>query len=169
MEEARQLRPSDDKLLFRLASLQYDLQRYDLARSFAQEALALAPSEWLYHYLAGLIAKAAGQWPEARASLETAARLNASAAEVQNALGEVSQHDGDRERAIAAFERAVSLNPGERAYRLNLEAAHAYEVEVASGRTGAFACHCSLDIFRGEAPAGAPENGPAPQPVDSVR
>ena len=31
MEEARELRPSDDRLLFRLASLYYDLQRYDLA------------------------------------------------------------------------------------------------------------------------------------------
>ena len=100
MEEARQLRPADDKLLFRLASLQYDLQRYDLARSYAQEALALAPSEWLYHYLSGLIAKGAGQWPQARDSLETAARLNASAAEVQNALGEVSQHDGDGEARL---------------------------------------------------------------------
>ena len=30
MEEARELRPSDDRLLFRLASLQYDLKRYDL-------------------------------------------------------------------------------------------------------------------------------------------
>ena len=73
------------------------------AEAFAQEAISLAPSEWLYHYLAGLAAKGAGQWPQARESLETAARLNASAAEVQNALGEVAQHDGDRESAIRAF------------------------------------------------------------------
>ena len=122
MEEARELRPSDDRLLFRLASLHYDLQRYDLAQSYAQEAISLAPSEWLYHYLAGLIAKGAGKWPQARTSLETAARLNASAAEVQNALGEVAQHEGDLQRAVAAFERAVKLNPDEQAYRLNLEA-----------------------------------------------
>jgi len=123
MEEARELRPSDDRLLFRLASLQYDLKRYDLAQGYAQEAIALAPSEWLYHYLAGLIAKEAGKWRQARNSLETAARLNASAAEVQNALGEVAVHEGNFQSAIAAFERAVKLNPDERAYRLNLEAA----------------------------------------------
>jgi tetratricopeptide (TPR) repeat protein len=123
MEEARELRPSDDRLLFRLASLQYDLKRYDLAHGYAQEAIALAPSEWLYHYLAGLIAKGAGKWRQARNSLETAARLNASAAEVQNALGEVAVHEGNFQGAIAAFERAVQLNPDERAYRLNLEAA----------------------------------------------
>ena len=57
------------------------------------------------------------------AALETAARLNSSAAEVQNALGEVAQHEGDLQRAIAAFQRAVALNPNEQAYRLNLETA----------------------------------------------
>lgn len=123
LEEARVLRPTDDRLLFRLASLYYDLHRYDLARGFAQEAVALAPSEWLYHYLSGLIAKGSEKWTEARSSLETAARLNASAAEVQNALGQVAQHDGDHFGAIAAFERAVRLNPAEPTYRTNLEAA----------------------------------------------
>jgi hypothetical protein len=46
--------------------------------------------------------------------------LNSSAAEVQNALGEVAQHE-DLQSAIAAFQRAVALNPNEQAYRLNLE------------------------------------------------
>jgi tetratricopeptide (TPR) repeat protein len=123
LEEARGLRPSDDRLLFRLASVEYDLKRYDLAESSAQEAIALAPSEWLNHYLAGLIAKASAKWAQARTSLETAARLNTSAPEVQNALGEVALHSGDRQRAIAYFRRASELNPGEPAYRLNLEAA----------------------------------------------
>src|SRR5207247_1166837 len=95
MEEARELRPSDDRLLFRLASLHFDLHRFDLAQNYVQEAISLAPSEWLYHYLAGLIAKSSGRWPQARNSLETAARLNSKAAEVQNALGEVAQHEGE--------------------------------------------------------------------------
>lgn len=123
MEEARELRPADDRLLFRLASVYYDLRQYDLAQGYAQEAASLAPSEWLYHYLSGLIATRAGKWPQARVHLETAARLNASAAEVQNALGEVAQHEGDVRGAVAAFQRAVDLKPDEPAYRLNLEAA----------------------------------------------
>jgi tetratricopeptide (TPR) repeat protein len=123
MEEARELRPSDDRLLFRLASLYFDLKHYDLAQSYVQEATALAPSEWLYHYLAGLIAMGSGRWDQASGNLETAAHLNASAAEVQNAIGEVALHRGDRQSAIAAFELAVKLNPAEPAYRLNLDAA----------------------------------------------
>jgi tetratricopeptide (TPR) repeat protein len=123
MEEARELRPSDDRLLFRLASVYYDLQQYDVAGAYAQEASSLAPSEWLYHYLSGLVASRTGKWPQARIQLETAARLNSSAAEVQNALGEVAQHEGDMRGAVAAFQRAVDLKPDEPAYRLNLEAA----------------------------------------------
>jgi tetratricopeptide (TPR) repeat protein len=123
LEEARSLQPADNRLLFRLASLHYDLKRYDLAESYAQEAIALAPSEWLNHYLAGLIAKALAKWPQARTSLETAAQLNAAAPEVQNALGEVALHQGDRQRAIACFRRASELKPDEPAYRLNLDAA----------------------------------------------
>ena len=61
--------------------------------------------------------------PQARESLQTAALLNVSAPEVQNALGEVALHQGDRGRAIASFRRAVELDPKEPAYRLNLEAA----------------------------------------------
>ena len=122
LEEARALRPADNKLLFRLASVNYDLKRYELAGTYAQEAIALAPSEWLTHYLAGLIAKASGKWPQARSSFETSARLNPSAAEVQNAIGEVALHEGDHPRAIAYFRRATELNPAEPAYRLNLEA-----------------------------------------------
>jgi tetratricopeptide (TPR) repeat protein len=123
LEEARELRPADDRLLFRLAGLNFDMQRYDPAQNYVQEAIALAPSEWLYHYLSGLIAKVKGKLPQARAALETASQLNASGPEIYNALGEVALLEGDRQRALAAFERAVELNPKDPAYRLNLEAA----------------------------------------------
>ena len=123
LEEARELSPSDDKILFRLASLHYDLKRYETARSYDQEAVSLAPTEWVYRYLLGLIEKQSGRWGQARESLETAAKLNSSAAEVHNALGEVEMHLSDSKAAIASFQRAVDLNPGEVAYKLNLEAA----------------------------------------------
>src|SRR5262249_8655864 len=55
LEEARVLRPADDKILSRLAGLHFDLKQLDLARNYAQEAIVLAPSEWLYHYLLGLV------------------------------------------------------------------------------------------------------------------
>jgi len=123
LEEARESRPADDALLFRLASVNYDLERNDQARSYAQEAIGLKPSEWLYHYLLGLIEKRSRRWSQARTSLETAARLNASAADVQNALGELALQQGDPQRAIESFERATKLDPEERAYKTNLDAA----------------------------------------------
>ena len=95
-EEARELRPSDHTVLFRLASLNYDLERYDVARDYAQEAVALTPSEWLYHFLFGLIESRTGHWHQARISLEVAVRLNPSAADAYNALGEVARRGASR-------------------------------------------------------------------------
>jgi tetratricopeptide (TPR) repeat protein len=123
MEEARELRPSDDRILFRLASVYFDLQRYELARNYAQEAISLAPSEWLYHYLLGLVEKSSERWQPAQSSLEIAVRLNSSAAEAHNALGEVALRQNDPLRALASFQRAVELDPQQPAYRSNLEAA----------------------------------------------
>ena len=86
LESARQLRPADAHVLFRLASLDFDLKRYEAARNYAQEAISLAPTEWLYHYLLGLVENAAGRSQAARASLETAVKLNPGADEARSAL-----------------------------------------------------------------------------------
>jgi protein O-GlcNAc transferase len=125
LETARELRQSDATILFRLASLYYDLQRLQPARDYAQEAVSLAPSEWLYHYLLGLIEKSDRHWPQARSSLETAAELKPSAAEVHNALGQVALEQGDNRHAMAYFQRAVKLDPKQPSYRENLKAAEA--------------------------------------------
>ena len=123
LEEAREARPADAHLLFRLAGLHFDLQRLDAARAYAQEAISLSPSAWPYRFLLGLVEKNSGRWKEARVELETAARLNPSAAEVHNALGQLALEENDRRAAIACFQRAVELDPKEAAYRLNLDAA----------------------------------------------
>jgi tetratricopeptide (TPR) repeat protein len=123
LEEAKELRPPDDQLLFRLASLHYDLHRYAVARSYAEEAISLSPSEWLYHYLLGLIETQSKRWAQAQESLETALGLNPSSANLCNALGQVALGQGDPKRAVANFERATKLDPGQESYRLNLEAA----------------------------------------------
>ena len=123
MEEARELRPSDDQVLFRLASLHFDLKRYDVARNYAQEAISLAPSQWVYHYLLGLLEKNVSRLNQARSSLELAVQLNPAAAEAHNALGDVALRQSDPQRAVASFQRAAELDPNETAYRLNLEAA----------------------------------------------
>jgi tetratricopeptide (TPR) repeat protein len=91
LEAARELRPSDDAILFRLAGLYFDLTRDDAARNYAEEAISLAPSQWLYHYLLGLIETRSGKTDRARASLETALKLNPAAAEVRKALDTLKQ------------------------------------------------------------------------------
>ena len=123
LDAAREIRSADATILFRLASLNYDLQHYDQAREYVQEAISLTPSEWLYHYLLGLIETSTKHWPEAWATLETAAQLKPSAAEVQNALGQVALATGEKKDARDCFERAVRLDPKRQAYRDNLNAA----------------------------------------------
>ncbi|MFN0120752.1 MAG: tetratricopeptide repeat protein [Blastocatellia bacterium] len=123
LELAREARPGDATLLFRLAGLNFDLQRYDAAREYVQAAISISPATWLYHYLLGLVERSANRLSDARASLETAARLQTTEAPVLNALGEVLLQQGERQAAIAAFEKAVRLAPDDPAFRQNLEAA----------------------------------------------
>ena len=123
LEEARVLRPSDDKILFRLGGLNFDLKELDLAKSYAQEAISLAPSEWLYHYLLGLVEKSSNHRQAARSSYELALKLNASAAEVHNALGELFLEENNPKQALACFQRAADMDPREPLYREHLAAA----------------------------------------------
>jgi tetratricopeptide (TPR) repeat protein len=123
LELAREAKPGDATLLFRLAGLNFDLQRYDAAREYAQAAISISPATWLYHYLLGLVERSANRLTDARASLETAAKLQSTEAPVFNALGEVLLEQGERRAAIAAFEKAVKLAPNDTIFRQNLESA----------------------------------------------
>jgi superkiller protein 3 len=123
LELAREARPGDATLLFRLAGLNFDLHRYDAAREYAQAAISISPATWLYHYLLGLVERSAKHLTDARASLEVAAKLQPTEAPVFNALGEVLLEQGERQPAIAAFEQAVKLAPDEPAFRQNLDSA----------------------------------------------
>jgi superkiller protein 3 len=123
LELAREARPGDATLLFRLAGLNFDLQRYDAAREYIQAAISISPATWLYHYLLGLVERGAKHLADARESLETAVKLQSTEAPVFNALGEVLLEQGERQAAIAAFEKAVKLAPNDANFRQNLESA----------------------------------------------
>lgn len=123
MKQANELCPHDETILFRLASLAYDLENYKEARDSVQEAIGLAPSQWLYHFLLGLVEGRAGRLEQARASLDVAVRLNPAAADAHNALGEVYLRQGESIAAAASFQKALELDPGQTAYRANLEIA----------------------------------------------
>ena len=72
-------------------------------------------------YLLGLVERSAHHLPDARTSLEVAAKLQPTEAPVFDALGEVLLEQGEREAALAAFEKAVKLAPDNPAFRQNLE------------------------------------------------
>ena len=121
LESAREARPGDATLLFRLAGLNFDLRRFDLAREYVQAAISINPATWLYHYLLGLVERSANRLADAKTSLEMAAKLAPTEAPVFNALGEVLLEQGGREAAIVAFEEALKLAPGNDTFRQNLD------------------------------------------------
>jgi protein O-GlcNAc transferase len=123
VESAAGLDPSNAQITFQLAGLYFDAQRYDAAREAVSRAIKLAPSEWTYHYLSGLIEKREGRLAEARTSLETAVRLNQSAAEALNQLGDLAMRRNDFAEAVRTFGRAAELDPNDQSYRLNLSVA----------------------------------------------
>lgn len=123
LERALALDPKNPQVAFRLAGLYYDTHQYEPARRHVREAIAIAPAEWLYHYLLGLVEEASGRLDMARQSLETAVRLNSSAADAFNQLGNIAMTRQDFAEAKRRFEQAIRLDPHETAYRLNREAA----------------------------------------------
>ena len=123
LEAAYALDRQNPQVAFRLAGLYYDVQQQQSARRHAREAIAIAPSEWSYHYLLGLVEKASGKLDAARDSFETTIRLNPSAADPFNQLGNLAMGHDDFTQAVQYFEKATRLDPRELAYQLNLDAA----------------------------------------------
>jgi len=66
LELAREAKPGDATLLFRLAGVNFDLKRYDAAREYVQAAISIAPATWLYHYLLGLIEQSVNHLADAK-------------------------------------------------------------------------------------------------------
>ncbi len=124
LEEAQRVDPNNEQVLFRLGGLYYDVNRYNEARTTARQAIALAPSDWRYHYLAGLIEKDTGNLAQARSAFETAIRARPAAADAYNQLGDMAMRQSRPEEAIRHFERAVRIDPADTAYKLNLAAAY---------------------------------------------
>ncbi|MDQ2712213.1 MAG: tetratricopeptide repeat protein [Acidobacteriota bacterium] len=121
LEKARDLDQNNAPVLFRVAGLYFENHQYDRAQASIRDAIKLAPSQWDYYYLQGLIEKGVGQFGAARESLETAVRLNPSVAEAHNQLGDLAMRHNDFTTAVQEFSRAVQLAPQEATYRSNLE------------------------------------------------
>jgi len=123
MEKAHQLDAENEEVRFRLASLYYNTQQYELARGYAERLVVHAPSEWRYLYVLGQVQMATGQWQQARASLERVVQLHPGAAEAYNELGNLAMKESKPAEAIKAYAQAVKMNPEVPGYKENLEAA----------------------------------------------
>jgi len=122
-EQAHTLDENNAAVLFRLAGLYFGTGQPAKAEESITQAVHLAPAEWDYHYLRGLIERAVGDQAAARDSLEAAVRLNPDAAEAHNQLGDLAMSRNDTQTAIREYTTALGLAPGEATYRTNLEAA----------------------------------------------
>ncbi len=122
-EQASALDPANPRLHFRVASLHFDLKNSALARGHVQQAIFLAPSEWMYHYLLALVEESEGKTGAEKQSLDAVVKLNPSFADAFNRLGNVAVANRDYAEAIRNYRKAIQLEPGEKAYRLNLATA----------------------------------------------
>ena len=123
LEQAVSLDNHNPQILFRLAGLYYDTKQLPRARDSVRTAIDLAPSEYIYHYLSGLIEKDSGSPETARKSFETTIMLKPSAADGFNQLGILAMSGRRFAEAIRLFERASQLDPAEPAYQVNLKVA----------------------------------------------
>jgi len=123
LEQSRNGETSDPQLMFRLAGLYYDTKQFGKAREDVEAAIAVAPAEWTYQYLAGLIAESTARLDEATKRLSTAARLNPARAELFNELGNVAMAQRNYPEAARKFEAAAKLDRNEPAYETNARTA----------------------------------------------
>ncbi len=123
LKKARKLEGDTPQTLFRLAGLYYDSNKYEPARQDVQTAIRMAPSEWSYYYLLGLIEINTDDAQAAQKSLETAVQLNPAAAEAFCQLGNLAMQQNDYGQAIKKFQEATRLDPNKPSYRLSLEKA----------------------------------------------
>ena len=109
------LAPSDHRL--RRAFARFLLDAEDPAA--AEALLADMPGDAAAHHLKGLARADLGRFPLAISSFKIAVALNPSAAASWSNLGIVLKIEGDFQKAIAAHERAVTLDPGNPRFRVN--------------------------------------------------
>ena len=123
MEQAHDLDPNNDEVLYRLGGLYLAAERYDLARNCAETLTKRAPSEWRYWYLLGSVQMAEAQWEQAQVSFEQVVQIDPARAEAYNELGNLAMKQGQPEKAAKAYQLALKTNPQNPAYKENLAAA----------------------------------------------
>lgn len=120
LQRAAQINPSHADIAFHLASVQADLGQLAHARAGFERLVARQPDSWLLHFRLGLVLEALQAYEGARQHYARAAQLNGNAPEPLINLGNVQRALGDRHAAIAAFQRAVKVEPRSAIAQMNL-------------------------------------------------
>jgi tetratricopeptide (TPR) repeat protein len=114
--------PGHADALHLLGLIAHQVGRHDLALIYIGKAIAVNPSNWVFHNNLGEVYRTLGHLDEAAESHQLALRLNPSAAEVYNSLGSVCHMQGKCTEAIAHYHQALHLNPNSAAACNNLGA-----------------------------------------------
>lgn len=109
-------RPVNGRLLDLLVGYLVADGRSEEALERTQAALAAHPEEPLYHELRGRALRGAGAAVTAREALQRALELEPERATALAELAALTAEDGDREAALAFYDRAASADPAQVAY-----------------------------------------------------
>lgn len=113
----------DYRSYFFLGQTHEKLRDLEEAVSAYQKALAIRSQYLPAHESLGLVYYQQKKYSQAEIHLREAERLGSKTAEVYYYLGEIEQRNGDCEKAVAAYEQALMLNPDYMAAQNGLRAA----------------------------------------------
>lgn len=108
---ASELDPTNPDIYANLGVTLYTLQRLDEAIASFQSALRLAPNDASIHYLLGAALLQANRLDEAEQSFRRANQIDPRLGEPYFGLGVLYRLRGQREQAIAAFEKFLEIGP----------------------------------------------------------
>lgn len=117
-EQAKQLDPSNHRILWKLATAYQKKENWDKVNETLGPATKLAPDHANYFYLKGyalkqMAVKGPTQWKEAQDPLEQAIKLDANYADPHFELAEVMLHLDDEKSALDHYTKAIELKPDE--------------------------------------------------------
>ncbi|RPI57921.1 MAG: peptidase M48, partial [Lysobacterales bacterium] len=105
-QRALRLLPDEANIHALLGDIDVQERRYEDAARHYDDAIARDDSFFYYHLQQGLTHRQLRQWEEARAALETSARLLPTA-EAYYALGTLAERRGDRQTALEYYTQAA--------------------------------------------------------------
>jgi beta-barrel assembly-enhancing protease len=105
-QRALRMLPDEANIHALLGDIDVQERRYEDAARHYDDAIALDDNFFYYHLQQGLVSRQLRQWEDARAALETSARLLPTA-EAFYALGTLAERRGDRQTALEYYSQAA--------------------------------------------------------------